>query len=123
MLLEDFKFIGKELNEEEIKKTPKIEYKKKIKSLIQSSAFKIYKEKQEGLSKIKDLKYDKLELKSYLKSQLFTKEERTLLVKLRSKCHDSKSNFRKMNQNNVKCSFGAMFKRIKNMPFPKVIRF
>merc|ERR1712204_116589 len=38
---------------------------------------------------------------------MFSKIERELLVRLRSKCHDAKANFRKMNKNDVKCSFGC----------------
>ena len=107
LLLEDFDFIGHEIDEEDIKQTPKNIYKKKIKELVKHSAFKLYKEKQTSLKKIRELKYEKLEIKPYLKSEVFTKEERTLLVKLRSQCHDSKSNFRKMNQHSLKCSFGC----------------
>lgn len=49
----------------------------------------------------------KLWNKLYLTGELLTKEERTLLVSLRSQCHNSKSFVRKMNQNSVKCVFGC----------------
>ena len=75
--------------------------------MVKHTAFKLYKEKQESLKKIKDLKYTKLELKPYLKSESFSKDERILLVKMRSQCHDSKFIFRKMNQNSIMCSFGC----------------
>ena len=75
--------------------------------MVKKAAFKLYKEKQESLKKIKDIRYDTFELKEYLKSKTFTREERELLVKLRSKCHDAKANFRKMNNNKVDCTFGC----------------
>ena len=38
LLKKDFKFIGLEINEKEIAKTPKIEYKKQIKKLVEKAA-------------------------------------------------------------------------------------
>ena len=107
LLKEDFEFVEEELNEEEIVNNSKEEYAKKVKQMVKKAAFKLYKEKQESLKKIKDLKYDTLELNDYLRNKTFTREERELLVRLRSKCHDAKVNFRKMNKNNVNCSFGC----------------
>ena len=60
-----------------------------------------------GLSKIKTLEYTKLEVQEYLTSAMFNKQERQLLIDLRSKCHQSKENFRKLYKNNIKCRFGC----------------
>ena len=107
LLINDFKFVGKEMNEEIIASYSKEAYKKIVKTLVNNAAFKLYKEKQETESKIKELKYEQFELKEYLSSELFSREERELLVMLRSKCYDVKANFRKMHQNKIECSFGC----------------
>jgi hypothetical protein len=51
LLIEDFKFIGIEINEEEIQKTSKVEYKKKIKKLIHNAAFKEMNKIKAGMKK------------------------------------------------------------------------
>ena len=38
---------------------------------------------------------------------MFSKEERELLVRLRSKCYNAKANFRNMHQNKTNCTFGC----------------
>ena len=48
-----------------------------------------------------------MEIQDYLRSDLFSKEERELLVKLRSKCHYSKANFKTRYQNKLNCTFGC----------------
>ena len=107
LLVDDFKFVGIEINEEEILSFSKEAYKKEVEMLVKEAAFKQYKEKQESERKIRDLKYEKFELQKYLKSEVFSKEERELLVRLRSKCYNAKANFRKMHQNKTDCSFGC----------------
>ena len=107
MVLDDFKFVNKEMNEEEIKLIPKETYRKKMKEMVSKAAFDLYKEKLMIQSKTKDLKYKKLEIQDYLRSDLFSKEERELLVKLRSKCHYSKANFKTRYQNKLNCTFGC----------------
>ena len=49
----------------------------------------------------------KLEAQEYLKSAMFNQQERQLLVALRSKCHQSKENFKKLNKNNLNCKLGC----------------
>ena len=52
LLKNDFEFMGVEVDEHEIMKTPKNVYRQKIKSLIRNSAFKELTEKKNSLSKI-----------------------------------------------------------------------
>ena len=107
LLLEDFKFVGKEMNEEAIKQTTKETYRLKVKEMVCKAALKMYKEKQKSESKIKDLKYEQLSLQEYLKSDMFSKDERKLLVRLRSKCHNSKTNFKMLYKNQTNCVLGC----------------
>ena len=67
----------------------------------------MYKEKQQKESKIKDITYEQLELKEYLKHEMFSKQEKELLVEIRSKCYNAKSNFKKRHLNRTDCSFGC----------------
>ena len=57
LLIEDLKFIGIEINEEEIQKTSKVEYKKKIKKLVHIAAFKEMNKIKTGMKKVKDVEY------------------------------------------------------------------
>ena len=103
----DFIFIEKDLNEIEIMSTPKNVYKNQIKSLINKAAFKYFLSVKETHTKLNNVTYKKFELLSYLASKHISNEEKQLLYKLRSKCHDSKTNFKKLNKNNLKCVFGC----------------
>ena len=55
LLVDDFKFVGIEMNEETISSFSKEAYKKEVKTLVKQAAFKQHKEKQETERKIKDL--------------------------------------------------------------------
>ena len=107
LLIEDFKFIGIEINEEEIQKTSKVEYKKKIKKLVHIAAFKEMNKIKLGMKKVKDVEYQSLEVQRYLTNPDFSTETRNLLYSLRSKMHPAKSNFKKMNAGNLLCSQGC----------------
>lgn len=85
----------------------KTEYKKWVHSKVKKAAFDSYIEEKNTMSKIRSLKYTKLETQLYLKENMFDKEERKLLYALRSRCHTSKDNFKTMNKNYLKCSFGC----------------
>ena len=67
----------------------------------------MYKEKQQTESKIKDISYEQLELNEYLKSEMFSKKERELLVNIRSKCYNAKSNFKRRHLNRTDCTLGC----------------
>ena len=107
--IEDFKFIGIDINEEVIRNTPKIEYKKKRKKLIKIAAFEEMNNLKKGKKKVMDVKYQGLEVQKYLIDPDFSTEKRNLLYALRSRMHASKSNFRKMNSGNLLCSQGCQY--------------
>ena len=55
--------------------------------------------------KTKDLVYEQFELQSYLSHPKFGKNEVKLMCLLRSRTYPAKANFKKLNRNNLKCSF------------------
>ena len=65
-----------------------------MKKLVKNAAFKYITQKN-GHSKIRDVSYDTLEIKDYLKSEMFNPKERNLLYALRSRSHPAKLNYRK----------------------------
>ena len=91
LLLEDFKFIGLEIDEEDIKNTPKNVYKKKIRSLIRIAAFREMNSMKLGKKKVKDINYQRLEVQQYLTDPDFSTEKRNILYALRSRMHSAKS--------------------------------
>ena len=107
LLEKDFDFIGIQMNEEQIINTPKDAYKKEIKSLIQKAVFKYFMEIKGGHKKLENVKYEDLKIQPYITSKLFNQKERQLLYLMRSQCHNSKNNFKKMYRNDIKCSFGC----------------
>ena len=59
--------------------------------------------KKEGHTKLDNITYTKLKLQPYLSSSLIDNNQKKLLYILRSKCHNSKMNFSKLNRNNLRC--------------------
>ena len=74
-----------------------------------------------GHKKVKHIVYENFVIQPYLTYKGFNKEERNLLYALRSSCPQAKSNFRRMNKNNLYCSMGVIQMKIshifKNCPF------
>ena len=104
----DFAFLGIELNEEDIKSTNKCDYKKKIKELIMKAAFNEYMKEKEQKSKLNHLTYDSLKIQPYVTKNSYSHKEICLLYSLRSRSHPAKSNYKKLYQNNMQCSFGCL---------------
>lgn len=109
LLEKDFSFLGINMNEENIRKTPKEQYKKDIMKQIRSSAFTYFMNLKETHTKLDSIHYNKLELQGYLRSKALTNKEKKLLYLLRSRCFDAKSNFKKLYKNNPYCRFGCLF--------------
>ena len=109
LLEKDFSFLGINMNEENIRKTPKEQYKKDIMKPIRSSAFTYFMNLKETHTKLDSIHYNKLELQGYLRSKALTNKEKKLLYLLRSRCFDAKSNFKKLYKNNPYCRFGCLF--------------
>ena len=105
LIKEDFEFINCDINEEEIASTPKSIYKTKIKNLVNKAAFNYFLNIKETHSKLDETLYTQFELQPYLTTSLLTQSEKELLYLLRSKCHSSKNNFRKLHKNNTQCQF------------------
>ena len=100
--------IGETLNENEIECKSKISYKNYIKQRIRNAAFSYLSRKQESHSKVKDIKYEKLEIQTYFTSPLFSNTEVRLLFALRSRYIDCKANFRnKYSKDNLLCQICA----------------
>ena len=57
LLQNDFKFIGEEINEEQIKSMSKSEYKKHIKELVQIASYKYLMKEKEKHTKLDDVNY------------------------------------------------------------------
>ena len=85
LLLEDFKFIGLEIDEEDIKNTPKTVYKKKIKSLIRIAAFKEMNSMKTGKKKVRDINYQRLEVQEYLIDPDFSTEKKKSFICIKVK--------------------------------------
>ena len=58
-----------------------------------------------GKKKLEEIKYESFSIKPYLKSAEFSMKERELLYFLRSRSHEAKINYRKMNKNSLRCIF------------------
>ena len=106
-LLKDFKFIQEEMDEDKIRKMDKQTYKNHIKEKVKKAAFDHFLKEKEKHTKLNEVNYTELKIQKYLTSNKFSNEERNLLYSLRSRCHDSKNNFRKMNKHNLRCIFGC----------------
>ena len=85
----------------------KIQYKKKIKSLIKKAAFDYFLIEKQRHSKLNEVKYCELKIQSYLKDCRLSREERKLLTSLRSRCYNAKTNFRKLYKSDLKCRLGC----------------
>ena len=107
LLKKDFEFIEIDLNEEKIMQTSKSEYKSEIKALVHKATFKYFMNKKKNHSKLDEIKYTKLQLQPYLSSSVINNKQKELLYILRSKCHNSKKNFKKLNRNNLFCALGC----------------
>ena len=104
LLKSDFKFLNIDINEEIISATPKREYSKNIKKLINNAVFSYYLTLQQTHSKLSEVDYSELKIQPYLVSNSLNNEEKQLLYNMRSNCHSSKINFKKMYKNDTQCT-------------------
>ena len=81
----DLKEIDMPFNLDDIKNTGVETFKKMIKNKIKEAAFKYLQSKLETHTKVKNLKYFKLETQKYLTSPLFSNNETSLLFGLRTR--------------------------------------
>ena len=74
-----------------------------VKAKISRAALEYLKAKQQGHSKVRSIKYQKLQTQQYIKSPLFNNNEVNLLHALRSRMVNTKANFPSKYQNNLNC--------------------
>ena len=72
---------------------------------MNKSVFEYFLELKNGHTKIADITYSKFQIQPYLTTKELNNSGKQLLFNLRSNCHSSKHNFRKMNKNNTNCVF------------------
>ena len=94
LLHEDFKLINDKQDDDVIQNTNSSVYKKEIKSKIREAAFKYLQNIKEKHSKIKHIKYQKLEVQKYMTSPIFSNQEVNTLYALRSRSTECKENFK-----------------------------
>ena len=94
LLHEDFKLINDKQDDDVIQNTNSSVYKKEIKSKIREAAFKYLQNIKEKHSKIKHIKYQKLEVQKYMTSPIFSNKEVNTLYALRSRSTECKENFK-----------------------------
>ena len=73
--------------------------------MVTKAAFQEYLRQKEGKKKLDEIKCESFSIQPYLKPAEFSVKERELLYSLRSRSHEAKVNYRKMNKNSLKCIF------------------
>ena len=95
------------MNEEDIRSMSKDVYKKTVKDLINKAVFEFFMNQKRTHSKLDEVEYSSLQIQLYWKSTILKTSEKELLLNLRSKCHKSKRNFKKLYKNDIQCSLGC----------------
>ena len=104
LVAKDLDTIGVPLNPTIIQNTDREVFRKHIKSRIAAAAFRYLTAQQTTHSKVKNIKYEKLEVQPYLTSQLFNNQETRLLTALRSRTHKGfKHNFSNLYGGHIQC--------------------
>ena len=92
------------LTEDQIKRMSTREYKKHIKEKVRSGAFRYLQSVQKTHSKIRNIKYLKLDMQPYLCSALFSKENIGMLFSLRSRTvRTIRNDFQEQYKPNLSC--------------------
>ena len=93
-LNKDFDMLDMAMNEDNIKDMSKAQHKSEVRKKVKLYVLGMLKNKQEGHSKIRHIKYHKLNMQPYLKSTMFNNHEASLLISLRSRTtREFKANF------------------------------
>ena len=107
LIKRDFELIEEDFDEDFIKETTKYIFKKFVKTKITKAAFKYLESIKNGHSKIRDIKYNKLEVQPYILSDELSNEEISSMFAVRSRMTNVKRNFiNKFNQN-LSCTLGC----------------
>ena len=81
----DMEMIGLKTTEEEMRNISKQKFKKIVKTNVMNAAFIYLKDLQQTHSKMKSVHYEKFEISKYLSSPMFSRNERYLLLALRTR--------------------------------------
>ena len=81
----DLETIGLKITEEDIRKISKHKFKKIVKKNVMNAAFVYLKGLQLTHSKMKNVHYEKFEISKYLSSPMFSRNDRCLLLALRTR--------------------------------------
>ena len=109
LIKDDFDVCDLTYNEDIIIMSGKEQFKKMINTNLKRAAFKVLLAKQQGHSKVRDIKYEKFEVQPYLTSREFSNDDASLLAALRShtvrgiRCN-IKTLYRNKTQCPLKCS-------------------
>ena len=91
---DDMKLLDIKLNDNEIKKMKKENFKVFVKKQVDNKSFTYLQNLKEGHSKVKHIKYQKLEMQKYMKDSKFSINNIKLLFKLRTRMVQVKRNFK-----------------------------
>ena len=94
LIEDDLDCLSINLKENEIQKMNKNKFKKYVKGKVKSRALKYLNQIKEKHSKVKDIKYNKLEIQQYMTDSRFTSNNIELLFKLRTRMVQVKANFK-----------------------------
>ena len=100
----DLEDLDIDLSFEEIGNTPKVQLKKLLSDVIHDKSFEYLMKIKESHSKMRNLKYEKLELQNYLRPEAkLTRSEINFTIASRGNMLNLKQNFKSENKNNLEC--------------------
>ena len=85
LVKKDIEMVKLDLNEEDIETMSKKKLKEIVKTKVKEAAFKHLMEQKLSKSKMDNIKYTKYELSPYMRSPLFTQEQASVLLALRTR--------------------------------------
>ena len=107
LLKSDYEYIGLTMSDDEVKLTPKAKFKETVIKLLRDAAFQSYTKEKSMCSKLNEVQYEMLQVQTYLKNKSISKEHKILLYRVRTRCTDTKSNFKSLYKNHLMCRFGC----------------
>ena len=107
LVKKDLDLIGEELDEESISAISKNKFKRYVKKKMDIAVFDYLEGQKAKHSKVKDIKYVKLETQPYIVSENLTNVEMCTLFALRSRMTKVKKNFSNQFFNNLHCKLGC----------------
>ena len=103
LIRSDFKYLGLHYDLIMLRNFCKIEFKSMLKKSIFDVAFKEYLNEKRNMKKLKNIKYSKFKLQSYLQSNHLTNYQKQVIFSLRTNTFKVKTNLRRLHLNNLLC--------------------